>query len=133
MRLLRTVTFLTTLTIVLVMHAATPPAIRGVVNSASFASGTLAPGSLGTIFGSSLALTTAVAPGFPLPTTLGSATVYVNDLPAPILFASPEQINFQVPWSTTAGPGSVVLITSGAVLSQTNAPRQVQFSLRQRF
>src|SRR5262249_47918066 len=32
-----------------------------------------------------------------------------------ILFASPEQINFQVPWSTTAGPGSVVVITSGAV------------------
>ena len=115
MRLLRTVTFLTTLTTVPVMLAATPPAISGVVNSASFAPGTLAPGSLGTIFGSSLASTTAVAPGFPLPTTLGSATVYVNDLPAPMLFASPDQINFQVPWSTTPGPGSVVVITSGAV------------------
>jgi hypothetical protein len=85
MRLLRTVTFLITLTTDTAMHAATPPAISVVVNAASFASGTLAPGSLGTIFGSSLASTTAVAPGFPLPTTLGSATVYVNDLPAPIL------------------------------------------------
>src|SRR5215469_2718412 len=115
MRLLRTVTFLTTLTTVPVMHAAPPPEISGVVNSASFASGTLAPGSLGTIFGSSLASTTALAPSFPLPTSLGSTAVYVNDLPAPILFASPGQINFQVPWTTTAGAGSVVVITSGAV------------------
>jgi uncharacterized protein (TIGR03437 family) len=114
MRLLRIITLLTALTTVAVMHAATP-AISSVVNSASFASGTLAPGSLGTIFGSSLASTTAVAPGFPLPTTLGSATVYVNDLPAPILYASAGQINFQVPWTTTAGPGSVVVIVSGAV------------------
>src|SRR5215469_15061467 len=95
MRLLRTVTILTTLTTVPFMRAATAPSISGVVNSASFASGTLAPGGLGTIFGSSLASTTAVAPGFPLPTALASANVYVNDLPAPILYASPDQINFQ--------------------------------------
>jgi uncharacterized protein (TIGR03437 family) len=114
MRLLRTVAFLTILTFVPVIHAASP-SISAVVNSASFASGTLAPGSLATIFGSSLASTTAVAPGFPLPATLGSAAVYVNDLPAPILFASSGQINFQVPWTATTGPGSVVVITSGLV------------------
>jgi uncharacterized protein (TIGR03437 family) len=102
------------LAVVPTLYAAAP-SISGVVNSASYTPGTLAPGSLGTIFGSSLATTTAAASSFPLPTTLGSATVYVNDLPAPVLFVSPTQINFQVPWTATAGPGSVVVIASGAV------------------
>jgi uncharacterized protein (TIGR03437 family) len=90
------------------------PVITGVVNAASFAAGTLAAGSLGTIFGSDLAATTAVA-GIPLPASLGSASVYVNDIAVPLLYVSPGQINFQVPWQAVPGPSTVLIINSNGI------------------
>ena len=88
------------------------PSINAVVNAASYASGRLAPGSIGTIFGSSLASSTAAASTFPLPTALGSTMVYVNDVAAPLLYVSPVQINFQVPWQAVPGQGSVLVISN---------------------
>src|ERR1700730_10491106 len=86
------------------------PVAKSVVNAASYSAGSLAPGSLATLFGSGLTTATAVAPGYPLPVSLGDANVYVNGVAAPLVFVSPGQINFQVPWETPIGPGSVVLI-----------------------
>lgn len=60
----------------------------------------LSPGALVSIFGRELAADTTVgAPGANglLPDAAGDLSVLVNDRPAPLLYASPGQINFQVP------------------------------------
>ena len=36
----------------------------------------------------------------------------MNGVPAPLLYAGPNQINFQVPWETAMGNASVVVSTS---------------------
>jgi uncharacterized protein (TIGR03437 family) len=75
----------------------------------------VAPGALATIFGSNLSGGKYSAGGFPLPTSLGGAPVSVNGTLAPLLYASPGQINFQVPAGTAAGAASlIVTYASGA-------------------
>jgi uncharacterized protein (TIGR03437 family) len=98
------------------------PAINtnGVVSSASFQP-QISPGSLATIAGSNLATSTGSA-SLPLPTILGEATVTVNGVAAPILYASPAQINFQVPWETKTGNASVTVTVDGTTTSAATVP-----------
>lgn len=85
----------------------------GVVDAAGYLP-TLAPGGLASLFGAELAGETASASGFPLPTTLAGAKVQVNGIDAPLLFVSPTQINFQVPYGTPFGANvSVVASLNG--------------------
>jgi uncharacterized protein (TIGR03437 family) len=87
--------------------------VGGVVNAASFAPN-LTPGSLATIFGSNLASATAVASSLPLPMSLGGSQVLINGISAPLVFVSPAQINFQVPFEVPmSGNGSVVVTNNG--------------------
>lgn len=88
-----------TLTTRLVGATAALPVIGfgGVVNAGSFRGSELGPGAVGTIFGSNLANTTAAAASVPLPTTLGGLRVMVNGKAAPLFYASPTQVNFQIP------------------------------------
>lgn len=83
-------------------------------NAASGDRTAVAPGSIASIFGQGLAQSTAAAPGFPLPATLGGVTVTVNGVPAPLLYASPTQINFQVPPQTSAGTATVAVSLNGS-------------------
>lgn len=88
-----------------------------VVSSANFDLPVLASESLATAFGRDLADETLSAETQPLPTTLGGTRVIVRDSQgvehsAPILFVSPDQINFQVPAETALGP-AMVTITDG--------------------
>jgi uncharacterized protein (TIGR03437 family) len=69
-----------------------------VVDAASFRA-PVAGGALASLFGSQLATGTAQASTIPLPTTLADATVFVNDTPAPLIFVSTGQINFQMPFN----------------------------------
>lgn len=74
----------------------------GVQNAASnIAVTSVAPQVLVTIKGQNLATSTDEAHGFPIPTTLGGATVTftgaAGPLLAPLFYASPTQINAQVP------------------------------------
>src|SRR5579871_5691120 len=89
---------------------AAAPVLNSVVNSASYVPGNAAPGSLATVFGSGLATTTATSVNFPLPTYLGNATVYVEGVAAPLLYVSPDQINFQIPWEAAGGTNTIVVI-----------------------
>ena len=43
----------------------------------------------------------------PLPTTLGGATVYVNDVAAPVFSVAPGQIQFQIPYEASGGNATV--------------------------
>jgi len=86
------------------------PQVDGVVNAASFA-GSLAPGSLAALFGSNLADTVHQnlfdASRNAFPTSVAGVSVSVNGVPAPLIYTSPGQINFQVPWETPVGPAAV--------------------------
>jgi uncharacterized protein (TIGR03437 family) len=83
-------------------------------NAASGERTAVAPGSIASIFGQGLAQATAAASGFPLPATLASAAVTVNGIPAPLLYVSPTQINFQVPPQTSAGTATVAVSVNGS-------------------
>ncbi len=77
-------------------------------SAASFKA-TLAPGEISSIFGAGLTSGGSEAPiSQPLPTTLAGTQVRINGVFAPLFFASPGQINFQVPTTTTATTGSTV-------------------------
>ncbi len=76
----------------------------GLVGAAGFLATPLAPGSLVSLFGMNVALFEETTRGVPLTTTLGGATVLVGEsMRAPLVYASPAQINFQVPWEVPAG------------------------------
>jgi uncharacterized protein (TIGR03437 family) len=90
--------------------------IQAVTDAASFAP-RVSPGSLATIFGTGLASSTANASGFPLPTTLGDASVHIsqsqNQTEAPLVYASANQINFQVPSRLVAGTATLYVTVGG--------------------
>jgi uncharacterized protein (TIGR03437 family) len=94
---------------------------NGVVSAASFQP-KISPGSLATIVGSNLATSTTPQIAAPLPMTLAEATVSVNGRNAPILYASPSQINFQVPWETAPGNATVTVSVDGTVSSSVTVP-----------
>ena len=90
--------------------------------------GTLAPGTVATIFGTNLSDTTASAPaGAQLPIDLGGVEVYFNGIRSPLMLVSPTQINTQIPWEvsssnsvnmfirTTHADGSITVTTAVGV------------------
>jgi uncharacterized protein (TIGR03437 family) len=91
--------------------------INGVVNGASYQSA-FAPGSIISIFGSGLAGSTMSASTSYLPPSLGSVNVYFNGIAAPLFYASPGQINAQVPYELTAGTVNIE-VDGVAVVRQT--------------
>jgi uncharacterized protein (TIGR03437 family) len=82
------------------------------VNAASFA-GPLVRGSIATLFGTNLASTTASAEVLPLPTTLAGAQLRAGNILAPLIYASPTQINFQVPFETPLTGTIPIVVTTG--------------------
>jgi uncharacterized protein (TIGR03437 family) len=105
-------------------EAGDPPFLTraGVTNGANLRSSRLSGGSLFTVFGISMAATVAQATSIPLPTTLGGVQVLINGVPAPLLYASANQVNGQIPPETALGAGSLVVRNgfgdSGAVSIQ---------------
>lgn len=94
---------------------AQPTSVAGVVNAASFQQGqAVAGGSLVSIFGTSLASSLAIADSIPLSTSMNGVSVTFNDIPAPLLFVAPGQINAQLPWNVSAGQATVVVTTGGS-------------------
>ena len=91
-----------------------PPVLTAVTNAASYSAAEISPGSLITIFGSSLAPITGNASFVPLPMSIADTSVTVNGIPAPVLFESPTQINAQLPWEIPVGTATVVVRTRGA-------------------
>jgi len=64
--------------------------------------GTLAPGSLVSIFGTDLSDTSASAPaGANLPIDLAGVEVYFDGIRSPLVLVSPTQINAQIPWEVS--------------------------------
>lgn len=97
----------------------------GIVNAASYAGESVAPGSIVSIFGTNLAGAVSESGQLPLPAALGDVvSVTFNDVPAPLFYVGPFQINTQLPWNVLpAGSGSgtvnvVVKRTTGSSTAQ---------------
>lgn len=104
-----------------------PPeaSIGGAVDGATFDQ-PVSPGSLISIFGEQLAYQTAGATETPLPTELGGASVQIDGVAAPMVFASYGQMNVQVPYEV--GPGTRVIVVSrdGQAGNSTTVPVQAR-------
>lgn len=95
----------------------TTPVVQrpGIVRAAGLSASGPAPGSIVSIFGTSLAAESAEAPPGPLPTLLGQTRVYFNLRPAPLFFTGGGQINVQVPWELSSETNAqVVVVRNGA-------------------
>jgi uncharacterized protein (TIGR03437 family) len=99
----------------------------------------LAPNTIASMYGTNLsydthAITPADLHNGSLPTSLAGVTVYVNNLPANLIYVSPAQINFLVPYEITTLSATVYVLRDGVAgpvvtiqLTQT-APAFFQWS-----
>ena len=90
---------------------------NGIVGSADFRDTGLAPGSHAALFGIGLAPAVAVAESVPFPRELLGTSVEVNGIQAPLIFVSPQQINFQTPWEV-AGERFAEVVVRNAFVSE---------------
>jgi uncharacterized protein (TIGR03437 family) len=101
-----------TLTAMLTTVPFIPPA--GIINAAGpTPDGSVAAGSLISIYGQNLAGGLQVGPASPLAQTLGNVTVTANGYLFPLLFVSPQQINAQVPWELAPGTYNLTVHWTG--------------------
>ena len=96
----------------------------GVVNNASFAlsPAPVAPGSIAALFGANLndgsnILFSSFGPDGKLVTTLGGASVTVEDLPAPLFYSTPGQLGIQIPYELSTNAAAKVQVTVDGVKS----------------
>lgn len=72
-----------------------------------------APGMIFSVFGTNLASSTQTLTGTVLPFAAGAVTVTVNNMVAPLLYVSPTQINFQIPYEAGAGSAVLGIVNNG--------------------
>ncbi len=113
---------------IFVLKIPNPPDVfeGGVVNNGSFAPhpAPIAPGSIAAVFGSNLndgtfVLASSFGANGRLVTTLGGASATVNNIPAPMFYATPGQLGIQIPYELSAGTATIRVTVAG----QTGAPR----------
>lgn len=102
------------------------PLTASIANSASMVRGPVVPGELVTILGLNL------GPAEPaslqldehgrVSTTLGGSRVLFDGVPAPLLYASPTQINAVVPYEIEGKTSSVVTVEYGGMRFTTGVP-----------
>jgi uncharacterized protein (TIGR03437 family) len=99
-----------------------PPSIaaRGARNAASFAE-VLAPGALASLFGDRLSFGEQAVVRLPLPVRLNAVDVRVDDVPAPLIFVSPGQVNFLIPPDALPGAARITVTNAGSASAVYNA------------
>jgi len=114
-------------------YSQTPVISTGGIGVASGTPGiqSVAPGSLISIYGTELAASLSQADSIPLSNNLGTVSVKINNISAPLLFVSTGQINAQLPWEVmpvlpagTNGTAQVVVTRNGV----SSAPVSFQVS-----
>jgi uncharacterized protein (TIGR03437 family) len=100
-----------------------------VVQAATQTSETLAPNTLATIYGTNLSWTTHAVTANDLeqgtlPTSLDGVTVYVHNITCKLLYVSPGQINFLIPYELTAATAQVLVARQGVAgpMGPNNTP-----------
>ena len=102
--------------VALVAGLSSTTTIAGLANGAAF-NQTFAPGMILSVFGTNLtnSATALYAPIVPLPFSLGGTTATVNGVPAPFYYASPTQLNIQIPYETPEGSALLAVNNNGQV------------------
>ena len=110
--------------------AAGPPPTITAINPNDSSATFIQPGSWIWIKGTNLASTITLWSGN-FPTSLGGASVTVNNKPGYLYYASPTQINLQAPDDTSTGPVNVTVMTASgsATATVTLAPYSPAWSL----
>jgi uncharacterized protein (TIGR03437 family) len=109
-----------------------PPASHlnsgGIINNASGVLGVagVTPGSIASIYGTGLALTPQPAAAVPLPKSLGGAVLTVGNALAAFFYASPNQLNVQIPWETPLGSATATSTVGNS--SSTTTVNVVQYA-----
>jgi uncharacterized protein (TIGR03437 family) len=93
---------------------------QAVVNAGSFLANETPAGSVFSIFGANLATGTSQPTSVPLPTTLLTTTVTVNNEAAPLFYVAAGQINAQMPEDIEPGVATVI-VKNGASTSNAAA------------
>jgi uncharacterized protein (TIGR03437 family) len=111
------------------------PVITQVGNAASPASSLpLAPGAVASLFGTGFALAPSAASGTNWPSTLAGATVEIRNKSAhtsevaPLLYVSPKQINFLVPWDAAVDVDMEISVVQGTRVSAVASQQFNAFS-----
>jgi uncharacterized protein (TIGR03437 family) len=98
---------------------AAPPApvIQSTVSDASYLA-PVAAGSIAGVFGTNLAIgqSASLFPT-PLPTTLAQGSFTIGGQAAPLYFASPTQVNLQIPWEMAGQSQATIVATVNGVAS----------------
>jgi uncharacterized protein (TIGR03437 family) len=94
----------------------------GVLNAASSApaGNPISPGEFVTLYGTGMAKSPQTATP-PYPSSLNGVSVLINNLPAPLYFVSPSQINVLVPFATT-GPTATIVVNNGVNSNTVTVP-----------
>lgn len=111
--------------------AQTAPVVNssgGILNGASFSGLPPAAGSIVSLFGTNLGSFTLIAVAPPLPTTFGGVTVGMDSTAAPLFFASPAQINLQIPWELVGQAQVSVTVSVGSITSAPVALNLTSFA-----
>lgn len=102
------------------ISVASAPTIAGLFNAASYATSTVSPGELVTIFGSNIGpavpASMTVTNGF-ADVTLNGVSATIAGVSCPMIFVSANQVTVQVPYEAAVGLAQPVILTNG-----TNAP-----------
>ena len=110
----------TTVTVTLSINGVPPVLGPVAVFNGAYHDTRVAPCSIASIYGTSLAGTTAMSSGLPIPVTLGGSWVKVNGEFAPMFLASPGQINLQIPCDLAPGKARVE-VNNGSASGFTQA------------
>jgi uncharacterized protein (TIGR03437 family) len=106
----------TNVIVTLTVGASPSISIAGLVNN--FSGGlSAAPGMIAAVFGTGLAPagTALAASWLPLPYSLAGVSATVNGVSAPLYYASPGQLNVQIPYETGAGTAVLAIDNNGQV------------------
>jgi uncharacterized protein (TIGR03437 family) len=96
----------------------------GVLSAASLAPGSVAPGEVVTLLGSGIGPDSVQQPSpAPSNTVLGEMTVLIDGIPAPLLFASLNQVNIVIPYAVSGKATTQLRVSSGSqVIAELTMP-----------
>jgi uncharacterized protein (TIGR03437 family) len=110
--------------------AVAPPVIdlASTVNDASFVS-PVAAGSIVAVFGTNLSIgqSPSILPS-PLPYTLAQSSFTIGGLAAPLFFATPGQVNMQIPWEMAGQSTASIIATVNGLVSNTQSVPLVPYA-----
>jgi uncharacterized protein (TIGR03437 family) len=103
-----------TVPILFMLGGASGSSIQTVANPVTYAS-PVSPGMVVAVFGTNLANVEGTATGIPAAYSLNGVSAAVNGIAAPILYASPTQVNLQIPYEAGAGTAVLGIDNNGQV------------------